>query len=174
VLAVGTVTVGLVAALGGFAPALDRGRLVGPGEQILTQRWQIHVDSARLLDDTPEPNEPKPVVEVRLRMEFTGEKTVCCLAERMLEVRYAGQAVTTMWASYEDPRSSGGHDPLVESSRVLEFPLDAARLPRDLPAGVQVVVRDERPPRSLILEEWGVAGAVATVALPCPDERTRR
>lgn len=174
VLAVATVTVGLVAALGGFAPALDRGRLVGAGEQIITQRWLVRVDHARLVDDSPEPNEPRPMVEVRLRIEFTGEETECCLADRLLEVRYAGQAVTTTWSSVEDPRSSIGYDPRVEVARVFEFPLDHRSLPATPPTGVEVVVRDERRSRSLIIDNWVATTATATARLPCPDERVRR
>ena len=47
-------------------------------------------------------------------------------------------------------------------------------LPTTPPDRVEVVVRDERPSRSLILTDWALAGAVASVDLPCNDERARR
>jgi hypothetical protein len=174
VAAVLVVAGGLIAALGGFAPGQDRGRAVAPGEQILLQRWHVSVERATLVDDSYPGSDPDPRLRIRLRTEFTGDKTLCCLSERMLEVRYAGQVVTRSWPADGELRSSLGFDPGVEVTRVLEFPLEPERFPAAPPDRVQVVVRDERPSRSLILTDWAVAGAVATVELPCPDERARR
>ena len=172
VLAVVVVVTGLVSALGGFAPASDRGRPVAPGDQILTHRWQLHIDQAALVDDSPPNGDPDPVIRVRLRTEFTGTKTLCCLSERMLEVRFGDQVVTRTRTANEDVRSTLGYDPGVMVSRVLEFPLDA--LPDPLPDSVEVIIRDERRSRSLILDDWRVTHAVAGVDLPCPDDRARR
>ena len=174
VLAVAVVAAGLVSALGGFAPASDRGRSVAPGDQILTHRWRLHIDDAALVDDSPSNADPDPVIRVRLRTEFTGTKTLCCLSERMLEVRFGGQVVTRTRTADEDVRSTLGYDPGVLVARVLEFPLESDALPDPLPDRVEVIVRDERPSRSLILDDWRVTHAVAGVDLPCADDRARR
>ena len=174
VVAVALVATGLVSALGGFAPASDRGRPVAPGDEILTQRWRLHIDAAALVDDTPANADPDPVIRVRLRTEFTGPKTLCCLSERMLEVRFGGQVVTRTRTADEDSRSTLGYDPEVMVARVLEFPLESSTLPDPLPDRVEVIVRDERRSRSLILDDWRVTHAVAGVDLPCPDDRERR
>ena len=92
----------------------------------------------------------------------------------MIELRYAGQSLTRIWASPLDPRSTLGHDPDVEVARVLEFPLEHESLPPTLPDQVEVVIRDERRSRSLILDDWRVTRAAAGLDLPCPDERARR
>ena len=172
VLTVAVVVTGLLSALGGFAPASDRGRPVAPGDQILTHRWRLHIDDAALVDDSPPNADPDPVIRVRLRTEFTGTETLCCLSERMLEVRFGGQVVTRTRTADEDVRSNLGYDPGVMVGRILEFPLDA--LPDPLPDRVEVIVRDERPSRGLILDDWRVTHAVAGVDLPCPDDRERR
>lgn len=174
VLAVLLLLSALVAAFGGFAPGQDRGRAVAPGEQILLQRWHLSVDHAALVDDSYAGSDPSPRLRIRLRTEFLGDETLCCLSERMVEVRYAGQAVTRSWPADGELRSSLGFDPGVEVTRTLEFPLEPGGFLAAPPDRVQVVVRDERPSRSLILTEWAVTGAVATVDLPCPDERERR
>ena len=174
VLAVLVVVTGLIGAFGGFAPSQDRGRVVPPGEQVLLQRWRVHVDRAALVDDSYPGSDPSPRLRIAVRTEFTGDETLCCLSERMLEVRYAGQVVTRNWPADGELRASLGFDPGVETSRTLEFPLDPGGFLAAPPDRVQVVVRDERPSRSVILTDWAVAGAVATVDLPCPDERERR
>jgi hypothetical protein len=174
VLAVAVVAAGLVSALGGFAPASDRGRSVAPGDQILTQRWRLHIDDAALVDDSPPNADPDPAIRVRVRTEFTGTKTLCCLSERMLGVRFGGQVVTRTRTADEDVRSTLGYDPGVLVARVLEFPLESDALPDPLPDRVEVIVRDERPSRSLILDDWRVTHAVAGVDLPCADDRARR
>lgn len=172
--AVLVVVTGLVAASGGFAPGRDRGRPTAAGEQILLQRWRVHVDRAALVDDSYPGSDPSPRLQVRLRTEFTGDETLCCLSERMIEVRYAGQTVTRHWSAPGELRTSLGFDPGVEVARTVEFPLESDGLPANPPERVEVVVRDERPSRSLILTDWAVAGAAAVVDLPCPDERVRR
>jgi hypothetical protein len=174
VLAAAVVATGLVSALGGFAPASDRGRPVAPGDQILTQRWRLHIDAASLVDDSPPNADPDPVIRVRLRTEFTGTETLCCLSERMLEVRFGGRVVTRTQTADEDARSTLGYDPGVMVARVLEFPLESGALPDPLPDRVEIIVRDERRSRSLILDDWRVTHAVAGVDLPCPDDRERR
>jgi hypothetical protein len=171
VLTVAVVVTGLVAALGGFAPARDVGRPAVAGEQILTSRWRIQVDRAALVDVGA--GDPEPRIRVWLRTEFDGDDTLCCLLEGMFEVRYAGQALTRIWSSEEDPRSLLGFDPQVRVSRVLDFPLDGP-VPDTVPDEVEVVIRDERPPRSLILTDWELGSAVAGVVLACPDERVAR
>lgn len=168
------VVTGLVAAFGGFSPDQDRGRPVAAGEQILLQRWRLQVDRAALVDDSYPGSDPAPRLQIRLRTEFTGHETLCCLSERMIEVRYAGQTVTRNWPAAGELRSGLGFDPGVEVARTVEFPLEPGALPTELPERVEVVVRDERPSRSLFLTDWAVAGAAATVDLPCPDERARR
>lgn len=173
VLAVAVVVTGLVAALGGFAPAQDVGRTVAAGEQVQTSRWRIQVERAALV--AVGTSEPEPRVRVWLRTEFTGDETLCCLLDGMLEVRYAGRALTRVWSvSEEDPRSLLGFDPLVEVDRVLDFPLEDVALPGDPPSEVEVVIRDERPTRSLLSDDWELGPAVADVVLACPDERTAR
>lgn len=172
-LAVVVVATGVVSALGGFAPVPDRGRPVAPGDQILTQRWRLHIDDAALVDDSPPTADPQPVIRVRLRTEFTGAETLCCLSERMLEVRFGGQVVTRTRTAVGDVRSNLGYDPRVLVARVLEFPLESQALPDPLPDTVEVIVRDERRTRSLILDDWRVSNAAAGVVLPCPDERVR-
>ncbi len=174
VTAVAVVAIGLTAALGGFAPAPDHGRPVEAGERVLTQRWQIRVDRAALIDDSYPGQDPDPRIRVWLRTRYTGDESLCCLTERMIEVRYAGQSLTRIWASPLDPRSTLGYDPDVEVARVLEFPLEHDVLPTTLPDRVEVVIRDERPSRSLILTDWVVAPALAEVDLACPDERSQR
>lgn len=174
VLAVLLVVSGLVAVLGGFAPGQDRGRDATPGEQILLQRWRVHVDRAALVDDSYAGSEPRPRVRIRLRLEFIGHETICCLAERMVEVRYAGQVVTQNWPADGELRSSLGFDPGVEVTVAADFPLAFEGLPATPPDRVEVVVRDERPSRSLILTDWAASDAAATVVLSCPDERVRR
>ena len=171
VLTVAAVVTGLVAALGGFAPARDVGRPAVAGEQILTSRWLIQVDRAALVDVGA--GDPEPRIRVWLRTEFDGDETLCCLLDGMLEVRYAGQALTRIWSSEEDPRSLLGFDPQVQVSRVLDFPLDQP-VPGSPPDEVEVLIRDERPPRSLILTDWELGSAVAGVVLACPDERAAR
>lgn len=172
--AVLVVVTGLVAAFGGFAPGLDRGPVVAPGEQILLQRWRVHVDRAALVDDSYVGSEPRPRVRIRLRLEFIGHETICCQSERMIEVRYAGQAVTQNWPADGELRSSLGFDPGVEVTVAADFPLAFEGFPATPPDRVEVVVRDERRSRSLILTEWVASDAAATVVLSCPDERVRR
>lgn len=168
------VLVGLTAAFGGFAPAPDRGRPVEAGEQILLQRWRIHVDHAVLVDHSLDGQDPAPRIQLVVRTEFTGDQTLCCLTEGLLEVRYAGRVATRVMTPSSEPRSILGFDPGVEVTRTLEFPIDPVDLPTPAPRRVEVVVRDERPSRSLILEDWVLAAAVATVEMNCPDERARR
>lgn len=172
VLAVAVVVVGLVAALGGFTPAQDVGRPTSAGEPVQTTRWRIQVDRAALVDLGT--SDPDPRVRVWLRTEFVGDETLCCLLDGMLEVRYADQVLTRIWSSPDDPRSLLGFDPSVEVSRVLDFPLDATRLPTAPPATADVVIRDERPSRSLILTDWELGAVVAGVVLECPDQRAAR
>jgi hypothetical protein len=173
-LAVALALIGTVAVFGGFAPAPDRGRPVEVGEEIALQRWRVHVDRAALVDDSYEGQERDPRIRVSLRLEFVGAETECCLSEGLFEVRYAGQAVTRTLSSPGELRSALNHDPGVDTTRSLDFPLEAEALPGALPGRVEVVVRDERPGRSLILQEWVVTHAVAAVDLRCPDQRTRR
>ena len=106
--AVLVVVTGLVAASGGFAPGRDRGRPTAAGEQILLQRWRVHVDRAALVDDSYPGSDPSPRLRVRLRTEFTGDETLCCLSERMIEVRYAGQTVTRHWSAPGELRTIPG------------------------------------------------------------------
>lgn len=111
VVAVLIVVTGLVAACGGFAPGQDRGRPVAAGEQILLQRWRLQVDRAALVDDSYPGSDPAPRLQIRLRTEFTGHETLCCLSERMIEVRYGGQTVTRNWPAAGELRSGLGFDP---------------------------------------------------------------
>lgn len=172
VLAVAAVVVGLVAALGGFAPARDVGRPTPAGEQVQTSRWRIQVDRAALVDLGT--SDPEPRIRVWLRTEFLGDETLCCLLDGMLEVRYADQVITRIWSAPDDPRSLLNFDPAVEVARVLDFPLDGTRMPTAPPGTVELVIRDERPSRSLILTDWELGSAVAGVLLACPDERAAR
>lgn len=172
VLSVAVVVTGLIAALGGFASAPDSGRPAVADEQILTTRWRIQVDRAALVDVGV--GDPESRIRVWMRTEFVGDETLCCLTDGMLEVRYAGQTLTRIWSSEEDPRSLLGFDPGVQVDRVLDFPLEEGRAPAAPPPEVVLVIRGERPSRSVILTDWELGSAVADVVLACPDERTGR
>ena len=166
------VMVGLTAAVGGFAPAPDRGRPVEAGEEILLHRWRVHVDEAQLLDDTYQDRDPR--IRLTVRMEFLGRQTECCLSDGMLEVRYAGHTSDDPLDVYTEPRSILGFDPDVPTTHLFDFRLLTSDLPAVPPGSVQVVVRDERPNRSPLWKSWVVSHAVASVEVPCPDERRRR
>jgi hypothetical protein len=172
--ALAIVLVGLTATLGGFAEAPDHGRPVGPGEEILLTRWRVHIDRATLIDETYDGQQPDPRIRLEVRLEFTGEQTECCLTDGVLEVRYAGRTQDNVIDDYGEPRSILGFDPGVVASHVLLFQLEPVELPAPVPDRVAVVVRDERPSRSPIWTGWQVSHAVASVDLPCPDERRRR
>jgi len=172
--ALAIVLVGLTAALGGFAPAPDKGRPVAVGEEILLHRWRVHVDGAQLLDDTYE-NQPRdPRIRLTVRLEFVGEETECCLNDGMLEVRYAGYTADHPNVAYVEPRRTGGFDPDVPTTQHFEFWLKTDDPLTTPPDSVEVVVRDERPSRSPLWKSWVVSHAVASVTVPCPDDRRRR
>ena len=162
---------GLTAALGGFASAPDRGRPVEVGEEILLHRWRVHVDEAQLLDDTYQDQDPR--IRLTVRLEFIGRETECCLSDGMLEVRYAGHTSADPLDVYTEPRSILGFDPDVPTTRPFDFRLMTSDLPAAPPDSVQVVVRDERPNRSLLWKTWVASHAVASVEVPCPDDRRR-
>lgn len=169
------VLIGLTGAFGGFAPALDHGRVARPGEEILLQRWHVHVDDAALVDDSLEGQEPDPRIRLTVRLEFLGTESECCLTDGMLEARYAGVVTDGPWAVYEELRSSNqDFDPDVPTTRVLDFPLDGPDVPPSAPETVDVVVRDERPSSSPLWATWIPSAAVATVELPVSDLRRRR
>ncbi|HYI58811.1 MAG TPA: hypothetical protein VEX66_11625 [Microlunatus sp.] len=168
------VLVGLTAALGGFAPAPDRGRPVEVGEEILLHRWRVHIDGAQLLDDTYENQARDPRIRLTVRLEFVGQESECCLNDGMLEVRYAGRTADHPNVAYIEPRRTGGFDPDVPTTQHFDFYLKTEDPLATPPDSVEVVVRDERPNRSPLWKSWVVSHAVASVQVPCPDERRRR
>ena len=168
------VLIGLTAALGGFAPALDHGRPVAAGERITLQRRHLQIDDAVLVDDNYEGENPDPRIWLTVQVEFLGQESTCCMSDGLIEVRYAGAVADHASGVYGELRSPTlDFDPDVPTTRMLEFSVSDVAVPTPAPETVEVVVRDERP-GTVLWPIWSAGSAVATVELPVTDLRGRR
>ena len=164
------VVVGLVAALGGFRPAVTGGRAVAVGESVRLQRWTIVVERAAYVDTSVSGSEVDPAVRVWLRVTNTTDRTISGLPERLVAVQADGIEYAAGRAAWGQVRSDT-FDPAVEARLAYDFTAPAAATP---PTEIDVVVRDETERRNFILSDvWRSTTPAATVRLPCPDERQR-
>jgi hypothetical protein len=162
--------VGLIAALGGFRPALAGGRTAAAGETVRLQRWTLVVERAAYVDTSPSGLETDPAVRVWLRVTNTTDRTLAGLPERLVSVTADGVEYAAGQEAWGQPRSAT-FDP--EVSVLLAY--DFAGPGGSGPAVVAVVLRDETERKNFIIaDNWRATTPAATVRLACPDERQRR
>ena len=177
------VLVGVLAALlgttwliGGFRPATATGRPMAAGEQIELHRWEIVVQSARYTDQARAGYDVEPRIRIAMRVVNRDDATQLAPNSKMITVRVGGQVLT------EEQIASGGgrsfnYDPDVPAELVYDFrwPAEGSTDRPVPPREVTVIIRDEREAQNFVYDETLVAGdVVATIRLPCPDERKVR
>lgn len=164
------VVIGLVAALGGFRPALASGRSVAPRQAIDLQRWTISVEGAAYVDASLAGLDIDPAVRVWLRITNTTDETIVGLPVRLISVQVDGVELAEGRAPWGQPRSET-FDPAVELQYAYDFP-------RPGPAGpaeIDVLVRDESLRSNFVIgDDWRPSTPAATVRMACPDHRLRR
>jgi hypothetical protein len=162
--------IGLVAALGGFRPALAGGRTVAAGETVRLQRWTLAIERAAFVDTSPSGLEVDPTVRVWLRITNTTDRTLSGLPERLVAVSADGVEYAAGREAWGQPRSAV-FDPEVTAALAYDFAAPGG----SIPATVAVVLRDETERKNFVISDnWRATTPAATVRLPCPDERQRR
>lgn len=161
---------------GGFRPATATGRPVAPGEEIELNRWQLSVLSASYSDQALRGYEIDPVIRVDLRAVNLDDATQLAPTPKMITVRVDGQVLTDDQLGTTSQRSFN-YDPDVPARLVYEYswPPEDAPGRVDPPREITVIIRDERETQNFVYDENLVAGdAVASVRLPCPDDREKK
>jgi hypothetical protein len=158
--------VGLVAALGGFAPASIRVPAAGTTTHLA--RWDVTPLRAELVDGD-DPDEPQsPTVRVWFTLTVTGPESLSApwgLAEVVLPDGRTPEA--TSWFT---PAREGGFDPDVPRQAYLELEAPEPGWTGDRPLGLRLF--DERRSDSPApIEIWAKRGPVEVLELVCEDRR---
>ena len=157
--------VGLVAALGGFAPAPQRS--TGAGQVIHLARWDLTAHRAELVDADADGTATDPTVRVWFTVVNTWTDSQIQPWGLVRVVLPDGTAPDD--ASWQVEGRSGGFDPDVPQEAFLEVDVDPGWT-GDRPLTVQVF-DEQRSNTPAPIEVWGRTAAVAVFDLTCEDHR---
>lgn len=148
---------GLVAALGGFAPA-GAGQPHRPGEVVELLRWDLTVERAELL---PADADHKPEVRVWFTVANTAEETQTQPWGLVSLVLPEGTQKADSWTI---PGRNGGFDPDVPQQAYVSLPVAGW----DGEPTIAVRLADERRADTPApIELWSITGTAAQVDLVC-------
>lgn len=163
--AVAVGVLGLIAALGGFAPASIRVPAAGTTTHLA--RWDVTPLRAELVDgDDSGPR--TPTVRVWFTLTVTGPESLSApwsLVEVVLPDGRTPDA--TNWVT---PARDGGFDPDVPRQAYLELEAPEPGWTGDRPLGLRLV-DERRSDTPAPIEIWAKRGPVATLELTCEDRR---